>query len=377
MIFDTLHDLLMVVRLQKQVEPLDLKGVLLRPASPLALAMTRRVPSFDTWSGRVLTVTVDHGENAGFVQARWRTGLPVLDLLCIAPALDAQHGAAWIWHDLLTELVRVGGARHVQRLFAHLPEARHAEIEVLRQAGFAIYAQDRLLKADALPRTLQANREWRPRTSRDVWGLTQLYHEITPPAVQQAERLHVSHSGAAAADDSVWTKYAGWLRSNRNAYVLPGETLGQVRGYLRLTEGEHGYWMKLVLAPEQMGRADTLLSQAMSLLPMAMTDPIYADLRSYNDGLLPALREAGFEELTQRILLVRHTTASLRIKAVVVNAAVQSVGETVPTTFCLDDVTAGRSLAKEDCFEQTTRRNHRRYRPVARHHATPCAGSVE
>ncbi len=146
-----------------------------------------------------------------------------------------RQGAAWTWHHLLHELGRVGGEREVQRLFAHLPEHRHAEVEVMRQAGFAIYAQDRLFCLPRLPETfgeMSEPRQWVPRESVDDWGLARLYHALTPNVVQQAESMLQGTSANG---------YAGWWgASRRGCYVLRGETAGEVWGYLRLTQG--GAW---------------------------------------------------------------------------------------------------------------------------------------
>ena len=129
---------------------------------------------------------------SGFVQARWRGKLPVLDLLFIAPTLDARHGTTWLWQHMVHELVNVGGQQGAQRLFTELPENHHAEIEVMRQSGFSIYGQDRLYSLKHLA-SLSKPKEWlwQRKTSVDEWGLQRLYFALTPDVVQQAESLRL------------------------------------------------------------------------------------------------------------------------------------------------------------------------------------------
>jgi hypothetical protein len=319
------HDLWTIFRLQKQAVRLDLKSALLRPASPFYHATARSLPGFGLWSGRVLTVVLREPDREGFVQARWRTGAPALDLLFIAPSLDARQGAAWVWQHLLHELGRVGGSQGVQRLFVHLPEKRHAEVEVMRQAGFAIYGQDRLYRLNRLPEALPAaDISWVSREPVDDWGLTRLYHALTPAVVQQAESLMQGGSSG----------YAGWWGGSRQgSYVLRGESAGEVLGYLRLTRGEYAHWLKLVLHPERAQQGSSLLLQGLRLMAEWAPRPIYCDVRDYEGFLTDALEQCGFERVMTRMLLVRHTTASVRVKSPRTLKALEPAPETAPTPF--------------------------------------------
>ncbi|HYN89151.1 MAG TPA: hypothetical protein VER55_11500 [Ardenticatenaceae bacterium] len=312
----TVRDLWTVYRLQRRGVRLDLKGAILRPDAPLALTMTRFMPR---WSNRVETVVLRRKERgkreAGFVQARWRTGHPVLDVLFIAPSLEVQHGAAWLWHALLHELVRVGGEQGAQRLFAHLPESRPAEVEVMRQAGFALYAQDRLYRYTppatgpiARPpesvRSLDgAPRRWQRLRSPDEWGLTKLLAAITPAVVQQAESSGKPESGGLL--DGVW-----WSGSRRRSYVLRAED--EIYGYLRITPGERGHWLKVVLHPDASHQAEALLWEAMGFLATLPRRPVFCDVREYEGYLADPLERCGFRRVMTRLLLVRHTTVAIR-----------------------------------------------------------------
>lgn len=306
----TARDLWTVYRLQWRGVRLDLKGSVIRPAAPLSLAVAGLSP---VRRQRVETVVLRRHERgrreAGFVQARWRTGQPVLDVIFIAPSLDVQRGAAWLWQSLLQELVRVGGEQGAQRIFTHLPESRPAEVEVMRQAGFAIYGQDRLYRftpaaasdSSTGPRVTPAY--WQAQCLGDEWGLNKLYSQITPAVVQQAENW--GQTGNGGPHSGGW-----WGGPRRGSYVLRVED--QIYGYLRITPGERGHWLKLVLHPEISQQGEALLKEAMTFFTDLPRRPIFCDVREYEGYLADGLERCGFRRLMTRLLLVRHTTVPIR-----------------------------------------------------------------
>jgi hypothetical protein len=305
---------------------LDLKGAVVRPDSPLWLALRGIFPSRHA---RVETVAMQRKERertiSGFIQARWRTGQPVLDLVYIAPSLESQPGAAWLWQSLLHELVRVTGAQGGQRLFTHLSENRHGEVEVMRQAGFSLYCQDRLYR---LKTPLMLGRSqphfWQPRCDQDEWGLMRLYNSITPAVVQQAESW--GHNGNGS--QSYTTLWGG---SRHRTHVLRGTSAGEIMGFLRITPGERGHWLKIVLHPDVSHQADALLKEALGFLQQLPRRPIYCDVREYEGYLTGSLERADFDRLMARLLLVRHITVAVRE---VVRRPIPALDvETAPTVF--------------------------------------------
>ncbi len=320
------RDLWAIYRLQKQGVPLDLRAAMLRPDSAFYRAVARSMPGFGLWAGRVTTLVVRERGRTGFVQARWRNGgIPAQDLLFIAPSLDARQGVTWLWQRLLHDLVQVSGSKGVQRLFAHLPEQRHAEVEVMRQSGFAIFAQDRLYRLMTLPPEVEKlDTPWVPQEKVDGWGLNRLYTAVTPAVVQQAESvLHDNGDGHAG----------GWGNPRQGCYVLRGSSAGDVLGYLRLTRGEHAHWVKLVLHPERVNQNAALLQQGLSLMANWPRRPVYCDVRDYEGFLADPLERCGFERVMTRLLLVRHTTVSLRVKVAKPLPVMEGVPEAAPSPF--------------------------------------------
>ncbi len=61
--------------------------------------------------------------------------------------------------------------------------------------------------------------------------------------------------------------------------------------------------------------------------------PIYCDVREYEGFVTDGLERSGFERVMARMLLVRHTTASIRIKATRSVPALEAAPETAATPF--------------------------------------------
>lgn len=319
---NSLSDFWVIYRLQRQGTHFDLKGSLLYPASPMYHATARSLPSFGLWPGRVLTVVHREQGKAGFLQARWRSKWPVLDLLFIAPALGVPPGTAWLWFSLVQELVHLSAEHNAQRIFAQLPDNRHAETEIMRQSGFSTYGQDRVYCLETLPSFTESQESfWRERAQIDDWGLTRLYSFLTPPVVQQAESMN--HNGDH--------RYVGWWSSPRHQeYVLRGATEGEVHGYLSLTRGEDAHWLKLVLHPGRADQSTLLLEQALAMIRHWPARPIYCDVRDYEGYITGVLERAGFEHLMTRMLLVRHITNYVRVKRPISRTILDVAPEAAP-----------------------------------------------
>ncbi|GEM_PF-344463 len=318
-----LRDLWIIYRLQPHGVCLDTRSAVLEPNSPFLLSLAYGLLPRHR---RVLTVVLRRQEQGrpqwGFVQFHRRSGLPAMDVLFIAPSLENRSGATWLWKHLLHEGAHVAGTLGAHRLFAHLPANDHAAVEVFRQAGFALYAQDRLYRLDSCRvRPARSAALWSPQEPEDVWGIERLYHEITPAVVQQAE---APHNGR---DESTDVPAGRWGAMREGCYVL--RQGGRVAGYLRLTRGKRGHWLKMVLHPEVGTLREPLLHEALGLLAEWPERPIFCDVREYEGYLADSLEQCGFRHLMTRQLLVRHTTAPVPVKGTRPAAAHRSAAERV------------------------------------------------
>lgn len=304
----SVHDLWVIYRLQTCGVRLDIRSAVLEPESPLLLSLAHGLLPRQ---GRVVTVVLrrnDHGhQQKGFVQLHRRSSLPVMDVLFIAPSLESRSGAIWLWKHLLHEGALVAGQLGAQRVFAHLPESEHAAVEVFRQAGFALYAQDRLYRLDPPEQWPEPPESllWSPQRPRDSWGIEQLYYAITPAVVQQAEAVGTGQSNGER------TPVAWWGSAREGCYVFRQDE--EVTGYLRLTPGKRGHWLKMVLHPEASPWREQLLREALWLVRKWPRRPIFSDVRDYEGYLADSLKRLGFRHVMTRQLLVRHTTAPIRV----------------------------------------------------------------
>ncbi|MDQ7030967.1 MAG: hypothetical protein Q9O62_14965 [Ardenticatenia bacterium] len=257
----------------------------------------------------MLTVVLRRQTQRGFVQFHWRSGLPAVDVLFIAPSLENRSGATWLWKHLLHKGAHVAGRLGAHRIFAHLPADDHAAVEVFRQAGFALYTQDRLYRLEASSlRPVRTPTLWAPQAPEDRWGIERLYHNITPAVVQQAEALHNGRNGPGRAPTGRWGAMHG------GCYVLRRGR--EVVGYLRLTQGRRGHWLKMVLHPDVGHLRALLLHEAIGLLARWPKRPVFCDVREYEGYLADSLEACGFRHVMTRQLLVRHTTAPVPVKEI-------------------------------------------------------------
>lgn len=295
----SLDDWIAIQRLQPRGVQLDFERAVLWPHTPLQAALARHMPLSPIGAETLVLYATPHARAQGFLQMRVRRGRPEVDVSFLAPALDADTDAVAIWYRLLAECVQVIGARGGQRVFAQIPIGNGAE-DVLRQAGFNVYAREDIFCLSRFPSGLGKTHLLRRQRPRDGWNLLRLYTELTPRPVQLAEGM-LSPEGQGG-------KLGDWWDQMRSAgYVL--EKDGELAGAVRLQRGRAAYWMRLGLHPQARDEAEELVRGALALLWAAPPRPIYCSVREYESGIADALQALGFEYQQTRCLLVKHTTA--------------------------------------------------------------------
>ncbi len=298
-----LNDWLAIQQLQRRGVLLDLERTVLWPHTPLNAALAAHWPLSPIGAETiVLHPPGQRGRALGFVQARRRHRRPEVDLAYIAPALDARDDAVSIWYRLLAETTQKFGDRGIQRLFAQIASGNGAE-EVLRQAGFTVYAHDDIYRLNERPDNLAKDRVLRHQRSRDTWNLLQLYSAVTPRPVQIAE-------GMATPEGRSGKLHHWWDQVRGSGYVLPVDR--ELAGAMRLQRGRSAYWLRFWLNPQRREYADALLQGALSILAAAPRRPIYCSVREYESGMRASLEAAGFRYLYSRSLLVKHTTVRIK-----------------------------------------------------------------
>jgi hypothetical protein len=300
-----LADMGLVARLQQEGVLLDLETGLTHPRSPLSTAIISSLPLSRTGTS---TYVVNHKEEknrfVGVAQMRQRPGRPEHVVVFIAPALTHGNGAHAIWQRMLAYLCVKAGERSSQRLYASLPSDGE-EYQIFRHMGFTAYAQEDVFKLISPPSGNDATKPLpvRRQRLRDSWGLQQLYATVTPRAAQNAE-------GSA---QSQWELgRPGWLRSypHRNGYVW--ESRDEIWAALQIHSSHAGHWLRMLLHPDALDQADSLVAAALSRVRCAPGQKVYCAVRTYEAGIPTALTAWGFQHMRSQTLTVKHTTVWAR-----------------------------------------------------------------
>ncbi|MEP7200820.1 MAG: hypothetical protein ABI874_13440, partial [Chloroflexota bacterium] len=285
---------------------LDLRRALLWPNNSLSAAMLGYWP-FSRRSVRTLVIreTLNGTHAEGFVQYRERRGQPEADIIYCAPALDKadpqKHGQH-LWHKLLSQLIVRLGEHGCQRVYARLMDGA-PELDLFWQLGFSAYARERVYQHEGQPNFGEAAKPsyWRPQRSRDLWAVRQLYVTVTPKLVQQAENLPQSNTLAPYRDSFGTSIDRRYVWSNND----------EISGSLRCIRGHNSGWLKLMLNPHALDRADELVRDGLRLLP-PHSEQVYVSVREYQSELEGAILRAGFMRIATEMLMVKHTTAPIK-----------------------------------------------------------------
>lgn len=181
------------------------------------------------------------------------------------------------------------GKRGVFHILAEVDESSQV-YPMLRRAGFAIYARQRIYRTrgQAEPESMPVT--WRSCKPRDVIGASSLYCNIVPGLVQQVEPL-----------------------SKRNMKGLVYYQDGEIRAYVELKYGRSGIWAQPFVHPDAQG-FEQHLAQMLLNLPGRRDRPLFVCIRSYQSWLESALEEMGAEPGPHQAVMVRHLTVTRRVK---------------------------------------------------------------
>jgi len=177
-------------------------------------------------------------------------------------------------------VVRVGerGALHI------LAEAdEQTEIfDLLRQAGFGIYARQRIWKLPDGPTTRKLLGLRRAVTGRDLTGVKFLYANLVPGLVQQVE-------------PSPQNQMRGLVYYRGNDLLA----------YVEIKYGPRGIWVQPFVHPD----AENVVGPMFLFLkglPYRRSRPVYICVRSYQSWLESALEQSGAQPGPSQGVMVRH-----------------------------------------------------------------------
>jgi hypothetical protein len=207
----------------------------------------------------------------GVIHARGET---YAKLLYLAPASRLDHAALPGLIEHLVAQVGEWGAFHV---LAEIEETNNA-FPALRQAGFSVYAWQRMWDVSELS-TANAAKNWMRARSVNRPALQSLYHQIVPQFIQPVEPL------------------------SKNAHGLICD--GDIKCYVTLAAGAQGIVISPLIHPEATG-VDEKLSSLLNCIPDRRGRPVYLCVRSYQAWLEHALEDLGARPAPRQAVMVKH-----------------------------------------------------------------------
>ncbi len=215
-----------------------------------------------------------------------RMGEPQARLTYLGPedAVTSTPGLA-----LLDELAHAAGERGAHHLIAEVDET-NPMFESLREAGFAIYARQRVWQINEVNSSSgpSTNSAWRPVRSSDEHAISHLYINIVPALVQQVEQPPSASRGDLA-------------------HSLDGDVLG----YLDIERGPRGVLVHPYLHPAA-ENIDELLSGFLEGYSDSRKRPLYFVVRSYEGWVGHGLERQGFAVSSDQAVMVKRLAALIR-----------------------------------------------------------------
>lgn len=296
-----LRDLLAVKQLQPRGVAFDLRQLLLGAFPPARAALWGHLTRQHVGTFTLVRTETEDGRATGYVEAWPRSSPTEWELAYLAPALDYQRDAQQIWQDLLSQLIIVAGQRHVQRIYAKVPE--DAEIEaVFRAAGFTVVTREQVFVLIRQPAPGPLPRGMRRVEPGDRWPLEQLYRQVVPPLLCQAEG-----GLSCEAAQGGW-----WRRAATQEYIWADRE--RALAYLALSTGPRGYWLRTVVRPESRGDLLPCIRYVLTHTQCSDATPVYVPVPDFTIGLGWLLRTLGFESYNRQTLLVAHTVVRSAVR---------------------------------------------------------------
>lgn len=277
-----LRDIPLVTRLEGKGTPLCNELALTRGVHPLRAALAGYV-ALRKHRTHTCVVAGDGGLE-GFAQMRLRPPGEHGFLTYIAPALTTRTASS-VWSRLLDAMAVRGGELGVQQLIAETPD-EGAELDALRQAGFAIYGRQDILRRPPAIAPTESPGDWpalRPATTTDAWAVQQLYYNTVPRLAQLAETI-----------PSI----------GPSSYVL--QEAGDLLAWLEMRAGPLGVWLSVMIHPQAEACARHVLKYGLTLAGERHAGkPVYCCVRRYQEWLRKPLAVLEFEPYTSSVVLVK------------------------------------------------------------------------
>jgi len=247
--------------------PMLISGALLSTVAP-AMGIFTSVSIADGVKDQILIGQSLHSLGSQYAQLTFLTPDEALDSTAL--------------HPLLEHLSAQAVDRGAFRLLADVDERTQA-FEALRQAGYAIYARQRIWQLKEAPTGESIATDWSPALEKDLIQVRSLYNNLIPGLVQQVEPFPPSRL--------------------RGLVYRAGDDL---LAYVELRYGHRGVWAQPFFHPDVEDASGRLRRLLESSLPNRSSRPVYLCVRSYQSWLEVAMEDLGAEPGPRQAVMVKH-----------------------------------------------------------------------
>jgi hypothetical protein len=192
--------------------------------------------------------------------------------------------------ELVDHLAVQVGERGAHNLVAEVNEGTRT-YEVLRRAGFAIYARQRIWSIPEGVEYPPGEGVWSAVEAQDEIRVRALYNALVPGLTQQVES-------------------PPWERQRGLAYRYGGELLA----YVSLTYGPRGIMVLPFFHPDAEG-ITARMTDLLAAIPNRRARPLYIVVRSYQSWLESALEEIGALQGERQAVMVKRVAVALKERA--------------------------------------------------------------
>lgn len=236
----------------------------------------------------------------GQVQHELGTSVARLSFLTPSDEIEITKLAALL--EQLISMLVVRGALH---LLAEVDEL-DSTFEILRQAGFAIYARQRIWQITSSIASQSKTNEWRLSKARDTLAVRALYANLVPGLVQQVEKPPPNHQRGLV-------------------FFQKGELLA----FVDVKFGLRGIWAQPFIHPDAEGITTSLLD-FLENLPNRRNRPVYLCIRTYQSWLESEIVDYGAQAGSLQAVMVKHLAVSQRVVTPVKFRKIEAGQSTAP-----------------------------------------------
>jgi hypothetical protein len=206
-------------------------------------------------------------------------------LAYVAPAL-AEGASEALWLAMLDGMTAVAGARGMVTIIAEVSDDI-PEFELLRRAGYAVYARQDLWVRSPAPAPSPSFQLRAARNAEDQQALLSLYGSLVPGLIKHVE------PPPTVADQ---------------CFLVDGKRGSE--GLVAVYEGANGVLLETYLLPNSLRTSTELLTAALNIVN-AVGKAVYCRVRDYMGSQSNTLSDAGFQHLGPQAVMYRHTAARI------------------------------------------------------------------